>query len=75
VEWIINLVFRELDLCWRDHVVIDSTLIRNHDTAILRADNACIKRDLGWKPEIEFEDVLRMMINSELEKSLLKNSK
>ena len=75
VEWIINLVFRELGLYWRDHVVIDSTLIRNKDTAILRADNACIKKDLGWKPEIEFEDVLRMMINSELEKSLLKNSK
>jgi GDPmannose 4,6-dehydratase len=75
VEWIINFVFRELGLYWRDHVVIDNTLIRNHDTAILRADNACIKRDLGWKPEIEFEDVLRMMINSELEKSLLKNSK
>ena len=73
VEWIINLVFCELGLDWREHVVIDNTLIRNHDTAILRADNSSIKRDLGWKPEMVFEDVLRMMINSELEKSPLKN--
>jgi GDPmannose 4,6-dehydratase len=74
VEWVINFVFSELGLDWRQHVVRDNSLIRNQETGILRADISQIKRDLGWLPETDFEDVLRMMIDSELEKFLLRKA-
>ena len=67
VEWVINLVFSELGLDWREHVICDPTLQRITYPGLLKADITKIKTELGWKPEIEFSDVLRIMIRSELE--------
>lgn len=68
VEWAINLVFGELGLDWHRHVICDPTLLRTRDSSVLRADITRIKTELGWRPETEFEDVLKMMIKSELTK-------
>lgn len=68
VEWAINLVFGELGLDWRQHVVRDPSLLRTLDSSVLKADITRITRELGWRPETEFEDVLKMMIKSELAK-------
>jgi GDPmannose 4,6-dehydratase len=68
VEWVMNHVFSELGLDWRQHVVIDPALLRSTDSSVLRADISRIKSDLGWHPEIEFQDALKMMIKNELEK-------
>lgn len=68
VEWVLNHVFGELGLDWRQHVVIDPSLLRSKDSSVLRADISRIKSELGWRPVIEFQDVLKMMIKSELEK-------
>ncbi len=68
VEWAINIVFGELGLDWRQHVICDPTLLRARDSSVLKADITRIKTELGWKPETEFEDVLKMMIKSELAK-------
>jgi len=69
VEWVINLVFSELGLDWRKHVVCDPSLQRAVNSNVLRADITKIKTELGWKPEIEFGEVLRMMIRSEQAKN------
>lgn len=68
VEWAINLVFGELGLDWHQHVICDPTLLRTRDSSVLKADITRIKTELGWRPETEFEDVLKMMIKSELTK-------
>jgi GDPmannose 4,6-dehydratase len=69
VEWAINLVFGELGLDWRQHVMRDQSLLRTRDSSVLKADITRIKTELGWGPEVEFGDVLKMMIKSELARS------
>ncbi len=68
VEWAINLVFGELGLDWRQHVIRDPSLLRTLDSSLLKANITRITTELGWRPETEFEDVLKMMIKSELAK-------
>lgn len=72
VEWVINLVFSELGLDWRQHVVRDPLLIRSNDTSVLQADITQIKTELGWSPKTNFEDVLKMMIKCEVDNPQLK---
>lgn len=69
VEWAINHVFGELGLDWRQHVLRDPSLLRAHDTSVLKADITRINTGLGWRPETKFEEVLTMMITSELARS------
>jgi GDPmannose 4,6-dehydratase len=68
VEWVVDLVFSELGLDWREHVCRDPGLARPKDTRELKADIARIRTELGWKPSTDFSHVLRMMIRSELDK-------
>lgn len=68
VEWVVNFVFSELGLDWREHVVCDPKLLRGNDGGNLKADITRIKSELGWEPTTDFSDVLRMMISHRLEK-------
>ena len=67
VEWVLNFVFSQLKLDWREHVIHDPGLVRTSDAAEMRADIAKIKVDLGWEPKTDFPDILKMMIESELQ--------
>ena len=68
VEWVINFVFSELGLDWRQHVTHDPTLRRAINSSELKADITRINNELGWRPATEFEEVLKMMIKSEISK-------
>lgn len=67
VEWVLNFVFSQLKLDWREHVIHDPGLVRTSDATELRADIAKIKMDLGWEPKTDFPDILKMMIECELQ--------
>ena len=66
VEWVLDFVFTELDLDWREYVVSDASLIRDSDIRELKADIAKIKLELGWEPSTDFPVVLKMMIAHEM---------
>ena len=68
VEWVVNFVFSELGLDWRQHVASDPNLMRVNDAGELKADISRIRLELGWEPSTDFSDVLRMMIKHELER-------
>lgn len=69
VEWVVDFVFSELGLDWREHVVSDPGLVRTSDARKLKADIARIRSELGWEPSTGFPDVLKMMIEHELNKA------
>jgi GDPmannose 4,6-dehydratase len=69
VEWVVDFVFTELGLDWREHVVSDPGLVRPNDARELKADIARIRSELGWEPSTSFSDVLKMMIEHELIKA------
>lgn len=68
VEWVVNFVFSELGLDWREHVVADPGLLRSNDARELKADISKIRSELGWEPTTDFSDVLKMMVTHELNK-------
>ncbi len=59
--------FAAVNLDWRDHVVCDPTLLRPSDIMIGRADPAKAREKLDWQPKYHMPDVVRMMVQSELE--------
>jgi GDPmannose 4,6-dehydratase len=58
--------FRELGLGWRDHVELDEQLQRPADIMCSRGQAGKAYADLGWKPTYTMPDVVRMMVDAEL---------
>jgi GDPmannose 4,6-dehydratase len=69
VEELVQYAFEHVGLDWRDHVHIDESLKRGkaelHD---LVGDPAKARELLGWLPEVSFEELVRMLVDAELEK-------
>ena len=54
------------DLDWRDHVVQDPRFMRPAEVDILigRAEKA--REKLGWKPSVSFQELVQMMVDSDV---------
>ncbi len=50
-----------------DHVVIDESLRRPAEVEHLVGDASKAKQVLGWEPSIHFEELIRMMVDADLE--------
>jgi GDPmannose 4,6-dehydratase len=61
------LAFESVGLDYLNFVVIDPVYSRPVDIAETRGDAAKATRDLGWRPETTFEDLVRLMVKAELD--------
>jgi GDPmannose 4,6-dehydratase len=59
-------VFGCLDLDWRDYVGIDERYLRPAEVDLLQGDSAKAQRLLRWRPKTSFEQLVRMMVASDL---------
>ncbi len=59
------LAFGELGLDWREHVRVDPKLARPADIESLIGDASRARRELGWSPEVDFETLVREMVQSD----------
>lgn len=59
-------VFKKLGLNFYDHVVFDEQYLRPNEVPSLMGDSTKIRTTLGWKPEINFEQLVEMMITEAL---------
>jgi GDPmannose 4,6-dehydratase len=66
VEDFIVAAFKHAGLSWKKHVRIDKKLIRPAEVAHLRGDASKAKRVLGWKPTVDFNGLVRMMVDADL---------
>ena len=55
-------------LNWEDHIVIDENLIRPAEVNRLLGDASKAKEKLCWKPRVSFEELIAMMVESDLKK-------
>ena len=67
VRDVVDLAFGHLDLDWRAHVMQDPAFDRPADVERLLADASKAKRDLDWEPKVSFEELVRMMVDADLE--------
>jgi GDPmannose 4,6-dehydratase len=67
LEDFVAAAFTSVNLEWRDHVVVDSSLFRPTDLAIGKGNPSKAKIQLGWEAKYKMQDVVRMMVKARLE--------
>lgn len=68
VEELVEIAFSHAGLNWRDYIVIDPKFVRPAEVDLLLGDCTKAKEKLGWKLEVGFEQLVKMMVDSDLEK-------
>ncbi|MCS6849873.1 MAG: GDP-mannose 4,6-dehydratase [Gemmataceae bacterium] len=68
VRELVERAFACVGLDWRKYVVLDPALIRPAEVDLLVGDASKARRQLGWKPEVDFEGLVRMMVEADLER-------
>lgn len=58
---------RYVDLDWKPHVVIDPRYFRPMEAPALVASSGKARRLLGWSPQVTFRDLVRIMVDADLE--------
>jgi len=66
VRHLLDLAFSHVGLDYRQHVEIDPELLRPAEVHHLRGDCAKARRTLGWHPDVAFEKLVEMMVDSDL---------
>ena len=61
-----ELAFSHLNLDWENYVKVDENLIRPAEVDLLVGDASKAGEILGWKPEIGFEDLVKMMVDADV---------
>ena len=63
----LDLTFGALDLDWNEYVEIDPRYYRPAEVDLLMGDYSKAKNELGWEPKTSFEELVRIMVESDLE--------
>jgi GDPmannose 4,6-dehydratase len=62
----VEVAFDQAGISVGDHVVIDPAFVRPAEVDHLVGDYSKAERDLGWSPQTSFEQLIRMMVDSDL---------
>jgi len=66
VKELVELSFAAADLDWEKHVVIDERFLRPAEVDLLIGDPGKAERTLGWTREVEFPQLVQMMVEADL---------
>jgi GDPmannose 4,6-dehydratase len=58
--------FAHAGLDWRDYVVIDARYLRPAEVDDLRADASKARRVLDWQPEVDFRQLVALMVDADV---------
>ncbi len=67
VRELVDIAFSYAGLNYKDHIIIDERFIRPAEVDILIGDSSKAKKKLGWEPEVSFEQLIKMMVDSDME--------
>src|SRR5256885_4574436 len=66
VRQLVETAFAHVGLDWRAHVKLDPKCIRPAEVEHLIGDNTKARNALGWKPSIDFQGLVTMMVDADL---------
>jgi GDPmannose 4,6-dehydratase len=66
VRDLIQIAFAHAGLDWQKHVRVDPALLRPAEVDHLLGDSSKARKDLGWKPDIGFKQLVEMMVDADL---------
>jgi GDPmannose 4,6-dehydratase len=61
-----RVAFEHVGLDYEKHVVIDTRLYRPAEVDHLLGNSDKARAELGWKPEVGFEELVRMMVDADI---------
>ncbi|HUW58875.1 MAG TPA: GDP-mannose 4,6-dehydratase [Planctomycetota bacterium] len=67
VKEFVELAFGHAGLDWEQHVVIDPRFVRPAEVDLLLGDNSKAVKELGWTPTVDFEGLVKLMVDADLE--------
>jgi len=63
-----ELAFNHVGLDWKKYVVIDKVFYRPAEVHLLKGNYSKSRKKLGWKPEVRFKELVRMMVDADLKR-------
>ncbi len=60
--------FARVSLNWEKYVKVDPQFYRPAEVHLLLGDSARARRQLGWKPEVSFRELMGMMVDADMER-------
>ncbi len=66
VRDLVRLAFGHVGLDWEQYVESDASLLRPADVNTLCGNASKIKDELGWQPAVDFEGLVRMMVDADM---------
>ena len=67
VQEFVEEAFAYVDLDWKEYVEIDPRYFRPTEVEFLLADPAKAKKKLGWEPKVTFKELVKIMIDADME--------
>ena len=61
-----QIAFSHVGLNWEDYVVSNDNFIRPTEIKGLTGDSTLAEKELGWKPRISFENLVKLMVDADL---------
>lgn len=68
VRDLVKLAFAHVDLDWEEYVTVDPRFVRPAEVESLLANPAKVRRVLDWEPTVSFEQMVRMMVDADIER-------
>ena len=68
VSELVEIAFSHAGLDWREHVRTDPGLLRPAEVDHLIGNPARAEKELGWRPSVDFEGLVRMMVDADIER-------
>ena len=68
VQEFVQKSFSRANLNWEDHVVIDQRFVRPAEVDLLLGDPSKAKKKLGWELKVDFDGLVNMMVDADIER-------
>ena len=72
VREFVETAFGLAGLNWKRHIRFDEKYLRPTEVDELKGDYSKAKKILGWKPKVKFEQLVKIMLNSDFKKAGVK---
>jgi GDPmannose 4,6-dehydratase len=68
VRELVEIAFAHAGLDWQKHLRVDPALLRPAEVDHLLGDASKARAVLGWKPQVDFKQLVEMMVDADLER-------
>jgi GDPmannose 4,6-dehydratase len=68
VKELAQIAFEHVGLDYEKFVKVDPKLVRPAEVDVLLGDSSYAAQRLGWKPEVSFKQLIKMMVDADLER-------